>query len=188
MIAHFHPIYRQTLCFSRRHFLNLSKFANSSSTSQIYSINKRFNHPQSLMYNLVSRVDLYHEFIPYCKSSFITDYDAMNEPQIAGLRVGFQSFDEEFTCDLQCNKPKLIIAKSVTHSLFRFLETEWIIEEIDEQNSRAILNLKYEFKSELYNKVSSLFAMKVASLMIKAFEKRAYNVSKMDSVKLKYNI
>lgn len=188
MISCFHPINKQTFCFPRRYFLNLSKFANSSSTSQIYSINKRFNHPQLLMYNLVSRVDLYHEFIPYCTSSFVTDYDTVSEPKIAGLRVGFQSFDEEFTCDLQCNKPKLIIAKSVTHSLFRFLETEWIIEKIDEQNSRAILNLRYEFKSELYNKVSSIFAMKVASLMIKAFEKRAYNVKKMDNIKLKYDI
>lgn len=94
------------------------------------------------------------------------------------MRVGFQAFDEEFSCDLQCERPKLVIAKSITHSLFQFLETEWEIKAVDKNQSVATLNLKYEFKSQLYNKVSSLFAKKVASLMTKAFEKRAFEVSR----------
>lgn len=173
-----------------RSVFNLSKIAKSlnsksldheSATSQKYTIKKRFPHSQSLVYQLVSRVDLYHEFIPYCTSSFITSRDVKtNQPTVAGLRVGFQSFDEEFTCNLECEKPNLVIAKSITHSLFYFLETKWEI--IPEKGNKghciATLDLKYEFKSQLYNQVSSLFAKKVASLMTKAFEKRAYEVAK----------
>lgn len=175
---------KQAPCLSRKVF-NLSKAIKSleskgsSSSAQTYTIIKKFNHPQPLIYELVSRVDLYHEFIPYCTSSFITERSPItNEPTIAGLRVGFQAFDEEFSCDLQCERPKLVIAKSITHSLFQFLETEWEIKAVDKNQSVATLNLKYEFKSQLYNKVSSLFAKKVASLMTKAFEKRAFEVSR----------
>lgn len=167
--------------------LNSKSLENESSTSQKYTIKKKFPHPQSLVYQLISRVDLYHEFIPYCTSSFITSRDTKSkQPTVAGLRVGFQSFDEEFTCNLECEKPKLVVAKSITHSLFYFLETEWEImpENGNENHCIAILNLKYEFKSQLYNQVSSLFAKKVASLMTKAFEKRAYEVRK-DIKKLK---
>lgn len=155
------------------------KALKSSESAQKYTITKRFAHPQSLMYLLVSRVDLYHEFIPYCTSSFITARDPItNQPTVAGLRVGFQAFDEEFTCNLTCQKPELVVAKSITHSLFHFLETEWRITPVDGGHCVAILNLNYEFKNMLYNQVSSLFAKKVASLMTQAFEKRAFEVSR----------
>lgn len=172
--------------------LKSSSSSSSSLSSQKYTITKKFNFSQSLIYSLISRVDLYHEFIPYCTSSFITKKDPItNQPTIAGLRVGFQAFDEEFTCNLECEKPNSVIAKSITHSLFYFLETEWKLASIksDSNNENcciATLNLNYEFKSMLYNQVSSLFAKKVASLMTKAFEKRAFEVSNNNSKLLEY--
>lgn len=179
-----------------RHLFNLADAAKSlkestrSASSQKYTIAKKFQCSQPLMYALVSRVDLYHEFIPYCTSSFIKSKDPdTNQPTIAGLRVGFQAFDEEFTCNLECEKPKLVIAKSITHSLFYFLETEWKITPVENgAHCVAVLNLKYEFKSMLYNQVSSLFAKKVASLMTKAFEKRAFEVSNDKLMLEKYDI
>lgn len=182
-----------------RSVFNLAKAAKTIKTSgneslklspsaQKYTITKHFQHPQSLIYQLISRVDLYHEFIPYCTSSFVKERDSItNEPSIAGLRVGFQNFDEEFTCNLACNKPEIVVAKSITHSLFYFLETEWKIVANDKDNCVAVLNLSYEFKSKLYNHVSSLFAKKVASLMTDAFEKRALEVYTDESKLLEYN-
>lgn len=179
-----------------RHLFNLANAAKSlkesprSASSQKYTITKKFQCSQPLMYSLISRVDLYHEFIPYCTSSFIKAKDPdTNQPTVAGLRVGFQAFDEEFTCNLECEKPKLVVAKSITHSLFHFLETEWKITPVENgDHCVAVLNLKYEFKSMLYNQVSSLFAKKVASLMTMAFEKRAFEVSNDKIMLEKYDI
>lgn len=171
--------------YQHRSVFNLSKLKSAVSASkdsestQKYTIHKRFQHPQGLMYDIISRVDLYHEFIPYCTSSFIRMKNPeTNEPTVAGLRVGFQAFDEEFTCQLACTRPEVVKASSISHSLFYFLETDWTIKKINEEHCEAILDLKYEFKSELYNRVSRLFASKVANLMTKAFEKRAFEVSK----------
>lgn len=194
-----HCIQTQTYSACKvRTIFNLAKVAKSlklsktkeSESSQKYTITKKFQYSQSLIYSLISRVDLYHEFIPYCISSFIKENDPLTkQPTIAGLRVGFQSFDEEFTCNLKCEKPKLVIAKSITHSLFYFLETEWKIIPIENTNHCiATLNLNYEFKSMLYNQVSSLFAKKVASLMTKSFEKRAFDVYNDNSKLQQYGL
>ncbi|GME95093.1 unnamed protein product [[Candida] boidinii] len=168
---------------SRRDFFKLAGFgkgdtSNRSDSGQSYVVNKKFVHPQSLIYELVSGVDKYEQFIPYCTKSFINEKDDKGEPIKGGLRVGFKQFDEEFVCDLTCNKPQLVIAESITHSLFKYLYTEWKIDSVDDKHCKAQLTLRYEFKSELYNTVSALFAQHVASLMTKAFERRAYEVAK----------
>ncbi|KAG7886465.1 hypothetical protein KL938_000118 [Ogataea parapolymorpha] len=146
-------------------------------SEQSYTLTKKFNHPQYLMYQLISEVDKYHEFIPYCTESFVRARDDHGQPLVAGLRVGFQQFDEEFTCDLQCKQPELIVARSITHSLFKFLETRWTVHTLDDEHCKAVLNLRYEFKNELYNQLSSFFATKVANLMFRSFEKRAFEVA-----------
>ncbi|GME73628.1 hypothetical protein B5S31_g3844 [[Candida] boidinii] len=166
-----------------RHFFKLAGFgkgesSGGSESGQSYIVNKKFSHSQSLIYELVSGVDKYDQFIPYCTKSFINERDDKGEPIKGGLRVGFKQFDEEFVCDLTCNKPQLVIAESITHSLFKYLYTEWKIDSVDEKHCKAQLTLRYEFKSELYNTVSALFAQHVATLMTKAFERRAYEVAK----------
>lgn len=174
----------------RRTLFNLAKAVKSveRESTQKYTITKKFPYPKPLVYKLISRVDLYHEFIPYCTHSFITARDNYGEPSVAGLRVGFQAFDEEFTCNLKCEKPSIVVAKSITHSLFYFLETEWVLKESDDLfYCVAELNLKYEFKSDLYNRVSSLFAKKVATLMMKAFEKRAYETVHNKAIMNRYD-
>ena len=169
------------------------KTASSSGSAQKYTINKKFLHPQPLMYALVSRVDLYHEFVPYCTSSFITSRDPeTGQPTVAGLQVGFQAFDEKFSCELDCVPSQTVVAKSITHSLFHFLETEWQIVPVDgigasSDHCVATLNLRYEFKSTLYNHVSSLFAKQVAKLLTQAFERRAYEVARDDALRRRYH-
>ncbi|KAH3665547.1 hypothetical protein OGAPHI_003733 [Ogataea philodendri] len=150
-------------------------------SEQSYTLSKKFDHPQSLVYQLISEVDKYHEFIPYCTDSFVRARDENSQPTTAGLRVGFREFEEEFTCDLQCKKPELVVAKSITHSLFKSLLTEWTVHSLGNEHCKAVLRLEYEFKNELYNQMSSFFATKVANLMFRAFEKRAYELAHSSS-------
>lgn len=179
----------------RRGVFNLSKLksavaktnARVSHDTQKYTIHKRFGHPQERMYALISRVDLYEEFIPYCTSSFVRETSPVTgEPTLGGLRVGFQTFDEEFMCELACDRPGVVDATSISHSLFHFLETKWTIKALEGGQCEATLDLKYEFKSALYNTVSRLFASKVASLMTKAFEERAAQVAGSEQLQEAY--
>lgn len=155
---------------------NLVHNSHKDNRYQSYVIEKRFPYPQKLVYEVVSSVDQYENFIPFCTHSFINSRDSKGQPNEAGLKVGFKEFDEEFTCKLHCVEPKKVTAKSITHSLFNFLETEWTIVPLTKDLCSVKLTLKYEFKSALYNSVSSVFASKVAVTMTRSFEKRSYEI------------
>lgn len=144
---------------------------------QSYTFKKHFPYPQKLVYEVVSSVDQYEQFIPFCMKSFVNAKDSNGDPTEAGLKVGFNEFQEEFTCKLTCESPRLVAAESITNTLFKYLKTEWTIEP-QGAGCSVHLGLQYDFNSELYNRVSSLFAKRVAMVMTKAFQKRSYEVYK----------
>lgn len=168
--------------WSQRRQLNLARLVKGSTGAQAHTTRKRFDYSQDLIYQVVSSVDEYHKFIPYCKTSFITERDSEGQPTVAGLDVGFKDFDEVYTCDLHCERPNLVRAKSITHTLFRFLETEWTIAKVSSNQCDVEMRLRYEFKNPLYNQVSSIFADKISTKMTRAFERRAYDLSKASKI------
>lgn len=153
------------------------EFCNSH---QSYKVLKRINVTDSLMYNVVSDVSKYQDFVPFVEKSFITAKDKENGlPLKGGLRVGWNDFNEEFICELKCVPRKQVIAESLSLLLFESLYTEWNFSEIKnpfakEPSCEVELILKYKFKNPLYNTVSSLFSDQVSKIMIEAFEKRAF--------------
>ncbi|ODQ82596.1 hypothetical protein BABINDRAFT_28246, partial [Babjeviella inositovora NRRL Y-12698] len=159
-----------------RSFFSIPKTKGPS--PQAYTLKKKLNHPQALMYEIVADVSKYNEFVPYCTESFINEKNARNQPTEAGLRVGWKQFDERFVCKLTCQENTQVIAESLSHSLFSKLYTEWNIRDLPNRHNacEAEITLEYEFKNPLYNSVSSLFASKVADLMVKAFEQRAVDL------------
>ena len=144
---------------------------------QSYTFKKHFPYPSQLVYEVVSSVDQYEQFIPFCLKSFINIKDSNGDPTEAGLKIGFNEFQEEFTCKLTCQRPRVVAAESITNTLFKYLKTEWTIEPQD-TGCDVHLNLQYDFNSELYNRGSSLFAKRVAMVMTKAFQKRSYEIYK----------
>ncbi|ODV71178.1 ubiquinone-binding protein COQ10 CYBJADRAFT_192132 [Cyberlindnera jadinii NRRL Y-1542] len=163
----------------RRHIHALQGLLKSS---QSHIFKRTLNHPPELFYRVVSDVNAYHEFIPYCTRSFINKYDETTQtPVEGGLRVGWRHVEEEFVCNLHCEPHHLVIAESVTHSLFEHLYTKWTILPNARKNSCDMeLELKYKFKSDFYNKMSSLFANSVSDLVIKAFDKRAAQLRRQE--------
>ncbi|EEQ38757.1 Polyketide cyclase / dehydrase and lipid transport family protein [Clavispora lusitaniae] len=176
------------LISSRRSLFN---FAQTS--SQSYKVSKKINVPPSLLFEIVSDVSLYHEFVPFVTHSFINEYSKeTNLPTEAGLRVGWKQYDEKFTCKLTCVKDKKVISESITISLFDHLYNEWNFKEVknrftNESSTYMELLLRYKFKNPVYNTVSSLFQSHVSELMIKAFEERALDLKIQRKMKDRIN-
>ncbi|KSA03941.1 uncharacterized protein AC631_00211 [Debaryomyces fabryi] len=140
------------------------------------------------MFNVVSDVSKYHEFVPFVEKSLITKKDKSDLPLEGVLRVGWQQFDEEFTSKINCVLNEKVTVKSLTILLFNSLNTEWSFKEIKSSHIRepsceVELNLKYSFKNPLYNAVSSMFSDQVTKIMIKAFEQRAIESKLKDKFK-----
>lgn len=150
-----------------------------SDAQKPFRVTKKINVPPSLLFDVVSDVSKYTEFVPFVTQAFVNEYDGATKlPSEAGLRIGWQQFDEKFTCKLSCSQDKQVIAESITMLLFENLYNEWNFKEVknrftNELSTHVELLLKYKFKNPLYNTVSSLFQKQVSDIMIKAFEERA---------------
>ncbi|GMM36027.1 ubiquinone-binding protein [Saccharomycopsis crataegensis] len=162
--------------------LNQSRSFFGGSQPQEYTIRKKINQPSDIFFKVVSGVDQYHKFVPYCTESFVTRYDQSDLPAEGGLKVGFKEFNEKFVCRIKCennqDEPKLVEAESLSDNLFDHLKMKWYIEEDPKRPSatKMILHLNYKFSNPLYNTVSALFAENITKIMIKAFTKRAIEI------------
>lgn len=149
---------------------------------QVYRIKKRVNVSPQILFDVVSDVTKYKEFIPFVTESFVSRYDTNTKlPSEAGFRVGWREFDEHFTCKVDCTLNERVFSKSLTTLLFDDLQNEWTFEAIpnkftNEITTEASLLLKYKFKNPIYNTVSSLFHSRVSQIMIDAFQKRALDL------------
>lgn len=176
--------------FLNRTFFTLPSFSSGSEPNlQTYQVTKRVNVTPEQMFNVVSNVSKYHEFVPFVEKSSITKKDPKSGLPVQGvLRVGWQQFDEEFTSKIDCVVNEKVAVKSLTILLFNSLNTEWSFKEIksshiQEPSCEVQLNLKYSFKNPLYNAVSSMFSDQVTKIMIKAFEQRAIESKLKDKFK-----
>ncbi|AMD20140.1 HCL011Wp [Eremothecium sinecaudum] len=162
---------------SRRSFVG---FIDSGSTVQKLSIKKLFNSPAKNVYDIVSDISKYQEFVPYCKESFVSGIDPTHRtPVEAGLRIQFQNYDEQVLCKVQCSDNKndvlSIVAECKEDTLFETLRTSWRISPHPEnyEASNVELCLQFKFRSLLYQNLSMLFGQKAIQVAIDVFHKRA---------------
>lgn len=160
----------------RRLFFNLARNVDDFQT---YRITKRVNVPPNMLFEVVSDVNKYKDFIPFVTESFVSKYDPTSKlPSEAGFRVGWKEYDELFTCKVDCTQDQRVFSKSLTTLVFEDLQNEWTFRPIknnftNEVSTEASLSLKYRFKNPIYNTVASLFQSRVSEIMIEAFQKRA---------------
>lgn len=175
------------LLSSRRTFFHLA-----STSQQTYKVSKKINVPPSLLFEIVSDVSRYEEFVPFVTKSFINKYLQEKLPTEAGIRVGWKQYDEEFTCNISCIKDKQVISESITILLFDNLRNEWNFKEVKNRFTQELstfmeLKLQYKFKNPVYNAVSSMFQSQVSELMINAFEERAMQLKIQQKMKDRAN-
>lgn len=174
----------------RRTFLS---FGSRTSSERSFRVAKKVNVPPSLIFQVVADVLKYQEFVPFVTHSFISKRsEETTLPSEAGFRVGWNQYDEKFTCNLSCIKNKQVIAESVTVLLFNNLYNEWNFKEVknrftNELDTYVELVLKYKFKNPLYNTMCSLFQKQVSETMIEAFESRAMQLKINEKLKDRIN-
>lgn len=142
------------------------------------------------LYELISDVDSYSQFVPYCSESRVTEWSDPDDkgrrwPTLADLQVGWGGFDEVFTSRLRCVPGLSVEATSGSTQpgtgsdasvVFRSLVTSWTLKSLSGTSSprtEVHLAIDFQFTNPLYAAVSAAVSDKVAGLMIEAFEKQA---------------
>lgn len=185
---------------ARRHFFDLP------GTEVIkLSESRILPYKPDTLYTIISDVDKYKDFIPYCQKSRVTkwsspDKDGRKWPEEADLKVGWGGFEETYTSKLFCvpgsiiealggdakttlSKAQLshhsqasIDAPATSNAMFKKMATKWSVNPSGPDRTKVDLDIEFQFSNPLYGAVSKAVAPKLAETMIEAFEKRAQAV------------
>ncbi|PJF16498.1 hypothetical protein PSACC_03685 [Paramicrosporidium saccamoebae] len=132
------------------------------------------------VYSVISDVDKYPEFVPWCVGTqeterFLTDADqkfveaggisAANTVRYIEMAVGFKALNDKYVSR----------AEAIDARLFKHLVSEW---RFSPAGSSCLVNFKidFEFRSYLYAYFANMFFAEVALRMVDAFEKRCHEL------------
>lgn len=136
------------------------------------------------MYNVVSDVDNYKNFVPFCKKSHV--YDRRPGFLKGDLVIGFPPINERYTSNVTMERPNVVKAECFDGVLFNYLLTIWKfnpgLKDID-QSCVIDFYIDFEFKSNLHRKLSNLFFDQIVRQMEQAFFQEARNRFGRPSIK-----
>ncbi|KAK1659485.1 dehydrase and lipid transport-domain-containing protein [Colletotrichum godetiae] len=177
---------------TRRPFFNLPNLT-PPTTPQVLTATRTMPYPSPQLYDVISDVDAYQTFVPYCAASRVTSWSAPDQanggrryPTQADLRVGWGGFEETFTSRLHCVPGESVEAISGADvegaspgnggeggAVFRSLVTKWQLRPLTTGTGTEVdLVIRFQFANPLYSAVSAAVSEKVAGVMIEAFQKR----------------
>ncbi|ROT43132.1 hypothetical protein SODALDRAFT_327303 [Sodiomyces alkalinus F11] len=142
---------------SRRPFFTLPDLP--SAPPQTLTASRILSYPTADLYTLISDVDSYSTFVPYCSHSRVTrwttpppgqspdDPNSRPCPAQADLRVGWGGFEETFTSRLRCVPGQSVEAVSGAEidgtgdhpggAVFKSLVTRWTVQPLEHNMTAA---------------------------------------------------
>lgn len=127
------------------------------------------------MYRLVTDVDRYPEFLPWCDRARVAEHE--DQGMLAEIGIAFSGLHQTFTTR-NTHVPDRQVVMKLVKGPFSKLEGEWNFVPLGDGTQRACkveLSLSYSFEGALGKLVSPVFD-KIASTMVDAFVKRARQI------------
>jgi len=137
---------------------------------QTHAEKKHLPHTQEQMFKLVSDIEKYPEFLPWCVSTRIRSREG-NE-LLADMVIGYNVFREGFTSRVMLTEPERI---DVTYSRgpFKYLNNHWIFLPETDGTCTVDFYVEFEFRSNLMQKMIGLVFNEAVKKMVHSFEERA---------------
>lgn len=128
------------------------------------------------MYALVTDVDRYPEFLPWCDRARVVSGDALG--MTAEIGISFSGIHQTFTTRNQ-HVPDRQVTIKLINGPFSRLDGEWNFVPLGDDTQRACrveLTLNYSFANATLGKLVGPVFDKIAGSMVDAFVKRAAQV------------
>jgi ribosome-associated toxin RatA of RatAB toxin-antitoxin module len=122
------------------------------------------------MHALVSDIEAYPAFLPWCSSATIGSREATRV--VATLKIDYRGLRQAFTTE-NTSVPDESIRLRLVSGPFRRLEGEWRFQALAENACKVSLQLEYEFSGRLLETVLGPVFHYIADSMVDAFVRRA---------------
>lgn len=160
----------QGLSQQKRTFLSFPK----SNKTKEYCGRQLVGYTMDQMFEVVSDVENYYKFLPWCKKSIVLKREPGNLK--ADLIIGFPPINESYTSNVILVKPNLVKAECTDGRLFHHMLTLWRFSpglKREQQSCVVDFHITFKFRSALHSHFSNLFFDQVARQMEGAFIKEA---------------
>jgi ribosome-associated toxin RatA of RatAB toxin-antitoxin module len=124
----------------------------------------------SEMFDLVDRVDLYPQFLPWCGGSALLATRATGKT--ARIDIDYHGVKAHFTTD-NVNTPPSSIVITLKDGPFRKLHGEWHFHALKDNACKVEFKLSYEFATSLLDRAIGPVFSHIANTFIDAFVRRA---------------
>ncbi|KAG6476106.1 coenzyme Q-binding protein COQ10 homolog, mitochondrial-like [Zingiber officinale] len=159
-----------------RQFLGFFFGEDCPALSKVYKERRTIGYSPEQLFNVVSAVDMYEEFLPWCQRSKIVKRNS-DRSFDAELQIGFKSFLESYLSHVEIDKPKRIKTTASKNGLFEHLINIWEFTPGSVPGSCELYFLvDFKFHSPLYRQVVSMFFQEVAPRLLSSFEDRCSRI------------
>ena len=122
------------------------------------------------MFELVDRVELYPQFLPWCGGAQVTEQGA--DRKTARIEIDYHGVRAHFTTD-NANQPPESIVVTLKDGPFRHLHGEWRFRALGEHGCKVEFELAYEFTTHVLERLIGPVFSHIANTFIDAFVRRA---------------
>lgn len=136
------------------------------------------------MYDVVSDVENYKHFVPFCKKSFV--YDQRPGSLKGDLIIGFPPINERYTSNVTMERPNIVRAECFDGVLFNYLLTVWKFSPgLKDVHQSCVIDfyIDFEFKTQLHRRLANLFFDQIVRQMEQAFFSEARRRNGRPSIK-----
>jgi ribosome-associated toxin RatA of RatAB toxin-antitoxin module len=128
------------------------------------------NHSVQQMFALVSEVESYPRFLPWCDRARVSERGPGRT--VATLRINFRGLKQEFTTENRDRPDERIDVKLVSGP-FRSLEGSWRFTALSDRACKVELDLRYEIANTVLAKLVGSVFDEIANSLVDAFARRA---------------
>ena len=133
------------------------------------------NHQAIDLYNIVLNIQEYPNYIPWC-----TKIEIINRKKneiLVHMTVNYKFFPTQvFTSKVVYDFKKKIIKTNYIEGPLKDLFTKWEFIKLDNNKSKIIFIIGFEFKNFFHQKIAELFFPLIEVKMINSFIERADNI------------
>lgn len=140
--------------------------------SKTYEERRVLGYSPEQLFDVVSAVDFYHGFVPWCQRSEIVKRHPDGSFD-AELEIGFKFLVESYVSHVELDRPKRIKTTVSKSTLFDHLINVWEFSPGPVPGTCSLYFLvDFKFQSPLYTQIASMFFKEVASRMVGSFTER----------------